>query len=208
VSIVTLPAGLPFGAGCGAGQRRYDLHTASDATGAGQARSFGPPRWTLSLISPDKLRPAEAALWEQVLVNLRGRLNHLAAHDPGKPAPVGTARGAMTLSAAAAIGATTLAVQGAGASTTLLAGDWLQLGAGLGTSQLVKVAANATATVGGAFAALAIEPPLRLAFGIGVAVTWDKPVSYYKLASTPGLWTYGTNGLQGGFALDLLEQWS
>jgi hypothetical protein len=199
MAIITLPTGMLFGAGSGMGQRRYDQQTGSDSTGAGQARSFGPPRWRLSLISPAKLRPAEAALWEAVLLGLRGRLNHLAAHDVGKPAPLGTRRGTLTLGAAASAGDTSINVTGSG---TLLTGDWLGIGSGLGTSQLVKVMADA------AGATVVIEPPLRTAFSGGAAVTWDKPVAYYKTTSDPGLWTYNAGGLQSNFALDLLEQWA
>jgi hypothetical protein len=199
VSIITLPSALLFGPETGVGQQRYDMSSVSDATGAGQDRTFGPPRWALTLASPSNLKPAEGALWEQLVIKLRGRLNHLAAHDPGKPAPLGTRRGALVLGAGAAIGATTIGVTGAG---TLLAGDWLQIGSGLGSSQLVKVADDtATATV-------YIEPPLRMAFSAGELVTWDKPVGYYKMVSQPGKWTYAAGGLQRGFALDLLERFA
>jgi hypothetical protein len=199
MAIITLPTGIKFAAGSGAGQRTYGMSTSSDATGAGQDRTFGPSRWTLRLVSPEEMLPTEAALWESVVIRLRGRINHLAAHDPGKVAPLGTRRGTLTLTAAAAAGATSISVSGTG---TLVAGDWLQIGTGLGTSQLVKVAVD-TST-----AAVTIEPPLRTAFAINAAVTWDKPLGYYKLASQVGQWTYGAGTLQGGFALDLVEQWA
>lgn len=199
MAIITLPSGIKFAAGSGAGMRTYGMQTQSDATGAMQTRTFGPSRWSLKLISPEEMSLQEAALWESVVIRLRGRVNHLAAYDPGKVAPLGTRRGTLTLSAAAAAGATTIQVSGTG---TLLAGDWLQIGTGLGSSQLVKVAVD-TST-----AAVTIEPPLRMAFALNAAVTWDKPLGYYKLASEMGLWTYGAGSLQGGFALDLLEQFA
>ena len=84
---------------------------------------------------------------------------------------------------------------------TLLAGDWLQIGTGLGTSQLVKVMSSAFEAPDGTMA-VAIEPPLRTAFAGGAPVTWDKPVAYYKQTSAPQ-WSYRPGRLykQGGFTL-------
>jgi hypothetical protein len=92
-----------------------------------------------------------------------------------------------------------------GAYATLRAGDWLQLGTGLGTSQLVKVMADATATDDGRMT-VQVEPPLRQQFASAGAVVWDRPVAYYKQLGTPQ-WSYrpGLLAKQGGFALDLLE---
>ena len=199
MAIITLPTGMLFGAGTGVTQRTYDVVSTSQASGAVQARTFGPPRWALNLVAPEVQRPSEAALWESVLVRLRGRVNTLAAPDPGKLQPRGTRRGVLALGAAAAAGATTLNITGTG---TLLTGDWLQIGAGLGSSQLVKVMSDASGS------AVQIEPPLRQAFAISTQVTWDKPLAYYRLNSEPSGWTYGAGALQRDFALDLLEVWS
>lgn len=119
---------------------------------------------------------------------------------------------------------------------TLKAGDWLQFGTGLGTSQTVKVTDNADgsafseavwSTGGGAQAiwsttggqalwtddgvpsnaiTVTFEPPLRTAFAKDTAVTWDKPVAYYRMQGNPK-WQYSTRSYrrEGGFAADFVE---
>lgn len=207
MAIITLPTTLRI-AEAGFGQARYDMAEMSDATGHSAARLFGPPRWRAWLRSHKAIAIEEASIWEAMLLQLRGGVNHLALHDRHRPAPLGTMRGTMTLSGAHSAGAVAVTVTaGAGqASRTLLTGDWLQIGTGLGTSQLVKVMADATANGSGVIS-LTVEPPLRTAFSSGVAVAWDKPLAYYKQISEPS-WSYTSMQAAGGFAVDLLESWS
>lgn len=213
MSIITLPAALRIGAGGGMGQARFDLLTQSEGSGTQQVRLLAPPRWTLRLVQPDNLLQADAATWQSLVLRLRGRVNHLAAWDTSKPAPRGTMRGSMTLAATAAAGATSLSVTaGAGqAATTLLAGDWLQVGTGLGTSQLVMVTADALADGSGVIA-LTVEPPLRQGYASTTAVAWDRPLAYYRQQTDATTWSMAPGGLFGplvsGLSLDLLEAWS
>lgn len=206
MSIITLPAGLRIGE-CSIGQARYDMAEMSDATGHTAARLFGPPRWRVSLRSPQALQFAQAAQWEAVILQLRGGVNHLAVPDPVRQVPQGTMRGTLTLNGAHSAGAVALSVTGGAgqASTTLKAGDWLQIGTGVGTSQLVKVMADTTANGSGVIA-LTVEPPLRTAFSGGTAVTWNSPLGYYKQVGE-ATWSYGPGRTTGGYALDLLEAW-
>lgn len=206
MSIITLPAGLGIGE-CSIGQARYDMAEMSDATGHSATRLFGPPRWRMSLRSPQALPLDEAARWESMLLQLRGGVNHLAAADPARKTPRGTMRGTLTLSGAHSAGAALITVTGGAgqAFTTLLAGDWLQIGAGLGTSQLVKVMAAGEANSSGVIV-LSVEPTLRVAFASGATVTWSSPLAYYKQLGEP-TWTYLSTRLVGGFAVDLLESW-
>ena len=207
MTVVTLPTTLRMGARGGMGQRRFDLLSQSDSSGTQQTRLLGPPRWTLQLVQPQVLTLIEAGAWAALLLQLRGRVNVLAAWDPNRAAPVGTARGALTLNAAAAIGATGLQVAGCSPATgTFRAGDCLQIGAGLGSSQLVMVTADAVAAAG--VATLAFEPPLRSAFAGATAVTWDKPLAYYRFQSDASAWTYAPGALVSGMVMDLLEVWS
>lgn len=201
MAIITLPTNLRLGAGSGMGQQRHDLVTRSDATGAEQARVLGPPRWLLRLVQPPALGVADAAVWRALVLRLRGRVNHLAAHDPGLPAPRGTLRGSPTLSGSHALGATTLVLTGS--SGTLLAGDMLGIGTGLGTSQLVMVTADCTQ------ASVPIEPPLRTAFAGGTAVAWDRPTAYFRATTDAAQWSYGRGRrVVQGLSLDLLESWT
>lgn len=384
MSVITWPAGLSVPASFTLGQQRYDMTESSDSSGADAARLLGPPRWTVSLRSVDIMTLAEAGLWEAMLLQLRGRVNHLAVYDPVRVAPQGSLRGAPTLDATAAAGATSIVLKDVRSQRNLLvypsvvgaiawiksggltfttdtavapdgtttadtvtdpnatgasfayqsvaspaasasyvaslyvrkttggttptlrlqvyfggatavsnsvgvntdtgailagtgavesvdatwwrvqvagtnnasgntevqlrvypaidfygggglnnaatgsatvwgaqleagsvasaydpgsinAGDWLQIGTGVGTSQLVKAAAATTAAANGTLA-VAIEPPLRRSFSASTAVTWDRPVAYYKQTSSPQ-WGYRARK-STGYALDLLESWT
>lgn len=209
MAIITMPAALAIAkAGQIIGQRRYDLNGGSDATGAAQVRLFGPPRWTMTLQAPEGCTIAEADVWQTMLLQLRGRINHLAAWDVSRPAPLGTMRGSLTLSASAAAGDAAISVTGGAgqAGTTLRAMDWLQIGSGL-TSQLVKVTANATANGSGVIA-LTIEPPLRTAYASATAVAWSTPIAHYKAAADETRWRNWGNRAVQDLVLDLTEQWS
>jgi hypothetical protein len=210
MAVITWPAALRAPAEWTLSQARYDMLENSDATGHMAARLLGPPRWRVSLRCGDGFTLQEAGIYEAMLLQLRGGVNHLAVHDFVRAAPQGSMRGTMTLNGAHAAGVAALSVTaGAGqASRTLLAGDWLQLGTGLGTSQLVKVMAAATSDAGGVIA-LTIEPPLRIGFAGGAAVAWDKPLAYFKQTGAPQ-WSYrpAMRQKQSGFALDLLESWT
>jgi hypothetical protein len=384
MSIITWPTTLSTAAEFTLGQQRYDVTESSDSTGADAARLLGPPRWTVSLRSVDAVPLAEAGAWEAMLLQLRGRVNHLALHDPVRAVPQGNLRGSPILNATAAAGARSLvlanvrhadnlliyqrsfdnaawtlvlgatvtpdttasppgsssadtitdpnaaasalvrqsvavaddsttyvgsvfvrktsggtsptfairltftggsaateiakfntdtgsvlsgtmtvesysgtwwriykslandasgntalqfdlfpAIAAYGLSATdvtatgsaivwsaqlqpgttptdydladLKAGDWLQIGTGVGTSQLVKVTADAQEVNAGTMT-VSFEPPLRAAFSAGTAVTWNRPIAYYKQTSAPQ-WGYRAR-MSTGYALDLLESWT
>jgi hypothetical protein len=210
MAIITWPSALAVPAQFTLSQARFDMAESSDSTGHQAARLFGPPRWRVSLQSADAFTLANAGQYEAMLLKLRGGVNHLALADPVRPAPQGTMRGTLTLNGAHSAGAVALSITGGAgqAATTLLPGDWLQLGSGIGTSQLVKVVDGGTAN-GSGVVAVNVEPPLRVAFSGGAAVTWDKPIAYYKQISQPQ-WSYrpALRFKQTGFALDLLENWT
>jgi len=206
MAIIAYPAGLKVGM-FDYELPDYTLRAISESTGSQQTRLLAPPRLALHMSSADPLSLADGAEWEVLIFQLRGGVNHLACHDIGKPAPRGTMRGTLTLNATAAAGATSLVITGGAgqASTTLLKGDWLQLGSGL-TSQLVKVMADATANGSGVIT-VTIEPPLRIQYASSTAVTWDKPVAHFKRMGGAN-WGHMPGVLQKGFALNLLESWT
>lgn len=224
-----MPADLVVGQ-ASVGQVRFDLVEQSESTGAQSTRLLGPPRWSLSLQSRPVQSFAEAGKWEALLYGARGRVNHIAAYDPGRTLPAGTLRGTPRLSAIVAAGTTSATLVG-GSLGTLLAGDLLQFGTGLGTSQTVKVIADATSvpSTGGSFVwdntgvfvwsnagtfvwtldgtiAISFEPPLRAGYVQDTPVSYTRPVIYCKAqaANQGGSYTPGFIG-QGGYALDLLE---
>jgi hypothetical protein len=210
MAIITWPGTIIPGPGSGFGQRRYDLTFASEATGAQQDRLLGPPRWSLNIVQPEALGQRQAGRWQAVIMSLRGKVNHLLCPNFGRLQPMGTMRGTLTLNAAPSAGAVAISVTGGAgqAGKTLQAGDYLQIGSGLGTSQVVMVMADATANGSGVIA-LTTEPPLRTAFASGTAVQWDRPAAYFKQQGTAVAWSYepGREIVTTGMAVDLLEVW-
>jgi hypothetical protein len=184
VSIVT-PSALLRVAKSRVKLRRFDLAgSPSDTTGSVQTRVIGPPRWTHVFGPPKAMTRDQAALWVAMVLSLRGQQNHLALHDYVRPAPVGTMRGTMQLSALAAAGATTVTISTGGvgggqATKTLLAMDKLTIGSGVGTSHHLCLTADATADASGVIT-ITFEPATRIQFAAATPVTWDKPVAYYK----------------------------
>lgn len=232
MSVVTIPTDLLFGAAM-PGQARYDMVEQSESTGAQSVRVLAPPRWKWTLRSLDNMSLAKAAQWEAIAYALRGRVNHLAVWDPMRPVPQGTMRGSMRLYANVAAGATSMTLVG-GTAGTLLTADWLQVGSGLGASQLVKTMADTASTPavdgtfvwdnGGAFVwtnggtfvwnnsglvTVNFEAPLRLAYPLDTVVTWSYPLAYFKAQNESQQSNYVPGYFsQGGYALDLLEAFS
>lgn len=206
MAVFDLPGNIPFGVGSGMGQARFDLQGTSESTGTSQTRPMSPPRWTLQLVQPPAMTPVVAGRWKALTLALRGRINHVAAWDVGNPAPLGTMRGTPTLSGGVSAGATTLVLATGQPGCTLLQGDKVQLGTGLGTSQLVMVLLDAVAN-GSGLLTVTTEPPLRLGFAGGTAVAWSRPRAYFKAAGERANWSYGPSSVTTGMAIDLLEHW-
>jgi hypothetical protein len=208
MAVITMPAVLAV-RDFTWGQRRYDIEASSDVNGSSQARLFGPPRWLCSFQCPPGLSPADAAIWEAMLLQLRGRVNHLAVWDRNRPAPRGTVRGSLTLNATVSAGATSATINGGAgqAGTTVAVGDKFMLASGVGTSQLVQ-ATSAVTLNGSGIGTFSFEPPARIAFSSGAAVTWDKPVAHFKQQSSEWAGRGITSQVFAGYGLDLLEDWT
>lgn len=208
MSVITMPDGLVF-ASFDVGQETYEAIESSDVTGASRTRIFGPPRWKLSMRALDGMTDTQARLWKAMMLQLRGSVNHLAAWDITRPVPRGTMRGTVTLSAAAAAGATSISVSGATANGTLETGDWLQLGSGIGShlcAAIGPIALNASGA-----GTVTFEPPLRAPLTSGTTVTWNKALGHFKRSPGAGLQWQAVAGLDdgtSGFAADFLEQWT
>lgn len=109
-------------------QQRYDFTEESDVTGAVAVNAGGsPPRWRASIASARGMRMAEAGAWQAMVLKLEGRRNHLALYDMLRAAPQGTLRGALSLSASAALGASTLNIAGGLAGGNLLSGGGFEI---------------------------------------------------------------------------------
>lgn len=218
------------------GQVRYDVAEVSDVTGDQSVNAGAPARWKVGLRAAAWLNQDEAAAWEFMLLKLRGGINHLAVYDLLRPAPRGTLRGAPFLAAPVERGASTLTL--GGAVGTLKQGDALQIGSGVGSSQFIKVAEDAAATVltptsagwttsssaaatwstasaatatwwlGGTMT-VTFEAVARDDYPPGTAVQWDKPVTYVAMQNNQLSWSAQAGGpFLTGYAVDGLEQWS
>lgn len=200
MSIIQMPTGL-YITSAEWRNPRYDITENSDVTGSTASRIFGPPKWGLSISCDTLASEDQSAEWESMALSLEGETNRLAAYDPRRRVPRGTMRGVITLGAAVAKYDRT--IQLSGPAGTLLTGDMLQVGSGLGTSMLFKIMAPVTSS--GSVVA-SVYPASRYAFAAGTPVTWDHPRMYAKLVTKQVSWRYepGTN-LMGGHALELLE---
>lgn len=192
--------GLFAGEGSGFGQIHYEVRTSSTVTGTTQARAVGLPRHTFKLALPQTMQAEKAGAWRALLMSLRGAVHHLEAYDPARQYPVGTARGDTTCGAIAK-GVLSGYINGTG---TLKAGDWLQLGVGVGSSQLVMCAAPVTLP-----GVVAFTLPTFFAFASGSRVRFDRPCAYFKATSkVPEFGGHaGTTNIHG-VTVDFLEQFS
>ena len=216
------------------GRVSFETVFESDETGTTDIGAGAPPRWTASLRSQPSMTLAQAGAWQGLLLRL-GRINHLAVYDKLRSVPQGTLRGEPRLAAPLAVGDETMTLHSA--VGTLKAGDALQIGAGLGSSQWVQVLDDCASTVltstvaawttsGGAAASwttsssaaatwylggtvtVAFANPARYAYPAGTSVVWDRPVAYMRMTNNRLTWDAQANGpTVGGFAVDLIEQW-
>ena len=207
--VITIPYTTRFGSFSMTSQT-FDTDEVSEVNGNVDTTIYGHPRWKVSMSAVMDITQAEAAFWKYLLMKLRGKANRLALWDPVNYQPRGTMRGVPTLNAAVSAGATSIPINaGVGqANTTLLVGDMLQIGTGMGASQLVMVMADVTLNDSGV-GIVQFEHYLRQNYASGTFVVWDHPVAYFANLSSPTGWDYATNStLMSGFAFDLMEQWS
>jgi hypothetical protein len=204
MAVIALPNALKISE-FALGVINYELEEASAGVGSTRARIIAPPRWTAHVVSNADMDLAEASRWETLMLQLRGS-NVLALYDIVRQAPRGTLRGSPTLTTSLAVGEE--AATFGSAAGTLLQGDWIQIGTGFGTSQLVKLTANATAAAGSI--TISFANPIRKAISSGSALIWDKPVGYYRRTNRQAtLGNYTVNiAAQGGFSMDLTERFA
>ncbi|KDB53947.1 hypothetical protein X805_05010 [Sphaerotilus natans subsp. natans DSM 6575] len=172
--------------------------TTSSITGTMQSRLTGLPYHELTLITPRRLSGITAGRWKALIDQLRGQVNHLEAYDPAHLVPNGTARGAGSSGAAAA---SATAVYVSGLTGTLLRGDRLQIGTGLG-SHYLHVTADVTLP-----GTVSFEPPLRTAIASGQTVQLDRPSAMFKLVGQPPLWPAAPGQQVDQVTLKFREQW-
>jgi hypothetical protein len=189
------------------GIRDFGLTFPGGDTGATQTTFRAPPRRTCSIVSNDRELMSESAAWRVLLHALRGRVNQLAVYDINHPEPLGTARGVWTAGGAVAGSASMQIAIGAGqAGRTLLAGDWFGVNQTSNGRQLLHVQADAVADGNGTLT-VTFEPVLRVPVVLGSAVVWQRPTCLMRRVSDETSWSAHPGEMEGGFSLDLMEDW-
>jgi hypothetical protein len=168
--------------------------SASPFTGQQQVYEWPNVTWRASFDVVAKGR----AEWSQLtafMTSLRGRLGTVLIYPYQGVRPRGTTNtsGVTVATGGAAAQARAINLSGMGAARTLLAGDFLQLGTGA-TARLHMVVENATAD-GSGNATVTIEPPLRVAYSSGAAVTLVKPATVMRSVSNDGASTVDLGGI-------------
>lgn len=183
-------------------QQRMDLTHASPQSGTTQAVTYGLPRWVVSL-EIDRHRDEDIGAIKALLMKLRGQINQLALWDIGRPSPIGTLSGSLTLSSNENPGSTSIAISGGTNGQTLKAGDWI----GLGSDQYQELLmVTDDATVSGGAITVNVEPPVRHQHLSGATVTITKPKALFRLANARQGWDYSGVYVEN-FTIDLIEDW-
>lgn len=183
-------------------QRHNHRMSTSPLNGAIQTISLPGMRWGASLDFP-KQTYAERAELEGWLSRLSGMEHRLALWDISRPVPRGNCNVSGVTASAASQFATSLTLNGCGASTTLKSGDWFKVPTATG-AQLLQAAADATAN-GSGVATVEVRAMLRGAVSGGAAVTLDKPTALYILAQPEFGVPRGGAGICPPFSLELIE---
>ncbi len=201
MSIITFPSNI-YVTRMRMEQMRMDLAHTSPQSGVTQAVTYGLPRWKAS-IEIDRLRDSDVGPVKALLMKLKGQINQLALWDLGRPYPLGTISGTLTLASSRALGDDTLVITGGTNGQTFKAGDWIGIGSAQ-NQQLVMVTDDATVSSG--TVTVNIQPPLRTAHNSGASVTIDKPKALFRVSNPIQGWDYEGQYVSG-FTLDLIEDW-
>lgn len=164
--------------------RRSAVVNESPFTGEQQVLLYPLALWTAQVTLPP-MRRDRAAAWTSFFISCKGRFGTFLMGDYDARLPRGTARTAV-MSGNHAAGVSGITLRGMGANTTLLEGDFIQVGSGL-NSRLHMVVTGGNGSNSSGVAAFNIEPPLKAAVPDGAAVNLVNPVGLWRLdVSDPG----------------------
>jgi len=200
MATITFPTDGSIGIGDYSEALEYDVQLTTSRAGRITTRMLPGSRWRakLTFATTDKNGAIGRQRAEALLTSLRGGANVLALYHPRKQAPLGTARGAPTVAATAAIGANSLTLTGMTDGQTLLRGDLWGLG-----SQRVMLTADVTVASGQAV--ITFEPALRASVLSGTVAIWDKPTVNF-IPTDPAIWLpYIGSKFGGPIDVELVE---
>lgn len=149
------------------------------------------------------MQRADAEEWIGWRLALYGMAGSFLLYDPANTTPRGTWAGASPLLVGAhAAGVTTLSIDAVGASKTVAAGDWFQLGSG-SSSRLHKVVIGGTANGGGAIS-IEVFPRTRVAYADNAALTLATPKGLFMLEPGQPAWDIEEAAMYG-FSFSCME---
>lgn len=213
MAVITMPAEMyDYMAEFVPGLRTYEMAEVSESNGDTRVRVLAPQRYTFSIRSLQGLPLDIASEWERVLMQLRGRINHLAVWDRMRPTCRGQLRGTPAIVNTINANATQMvlaSVSGTGSGSWLQPGDWLQIGSGVGTSQTVRSVGTGNFNSGTGNLTVTFEPPLRQSFTSGTIVNTEQALVYCRRVGNQQTWAARAGAFEyGQFSLDLVEDWT
>ena len=155
-----------------------------------QIVSHGGQKWEASVTIPS-VRRDKAAQWKAMLVALKGPTGTFLLGDPDYATPQGTVS-SCTLTGDAGDDSPSVVMTG-----TLIAGDYIQLGAG-SSSKLHQVLTDQSGD-----GSIDIWPPLRSTYS-GVTVIFNSPKGVFRLANNVTSWSIN-NASAYGISFEAVE---
>jgi hypothetical protein len=154
-----------------------------------------PGQMWMAEVSLPPMQRADAQKWLSFLLSLKGRVGTFLLGDPVCKTPRGSIAGTPLVNGAHSARSSTLSIKGLTAGTTLLAGDYVQVGTA-SSSRLHKNLQDATASGAGVMT-IDIWPNLRADLASNAAVTVTNTVGLFRLASNTVEWDVGEAQMYG-----------
>jgi len=164
-------------------------YSRSPFTFAGQVHAYAGQMWQADVSLPP-MRRGDAEVWLSWLVSLKGQLGTFKLGDPLGCMPRGSARDADTILVDGTVtSGGSIAIDSAPVNQTnyLLAGDYMQIGAGV-NQQLFKVLQNVS-TDGSGTATVDVWPNVRSSIANATSVKVQDTTGLFRLSSNEQSWS-------------------
>tara|TARA_R110000796_G_scaffold88747_2_gene191537 strand:+ start:165 stop:788 length:624 start_codon:yes stop_codon:yes gene_type:complete len=164
-------------------------YSRSPFTFSGQVHAYAGQMWQADVSLPP-MRRGDAEVWLSWLVSLKGQLGTFKLGDPLGCMPRGSARDADTILVDGTVtSGGSIAIDSAPANQTnyLLAGDYMQIGAGV-NQQLFKVLQNVS-TDGSGTATVDVWPNVRSSIANATSVKVQDTTGLFRLSSNEQSWS-------------------
>lgn len=173
--------------------RRANAMTESTFTLQQQVYQYTGAVWEAEVTLPP-MPYAQAKRWEAFILALRGMRGTFLMGNPLHTSASGTVSGA-TIDGGASVRDTEINITGGGASATILAGDYFQIGTGDDT-RLHAVVQDITLDGSGA-GIIDIEPPIRANVAGGTSLDFTLPKGVWRLSANDIGWDINQASIYG-----------